>query len=94
VSARAVQQDAYACDIIANATPLGMQASDPMPCDPTAISPRTVVSDVIPKPEMTPFLIAARERGCQVVTGREMVEAQAALGAEFLGLAPARTTAG
>ena len=94
VSARAVQQDTYACDIIANATPLGMQTSDPMPCDPTQISPRTVVSDVIPKPEMTPFLIAARERGCQVVTGREMVEAQAALGAEFLGLAPAPATSG
>ncbi len=93
VNARAVQQNVYECDIIANATPLGMQATDPMPCDPAAISPSTVVSDVIPKPEMTPFLIAARERGCQVVTGREMVEAQAALGAAFLGLTPPPPTA-
>jgi shikimate 5-dehydrogenase len=46
-----------------------------------------LVTDVIPKPDITPFLAAAQRRGCQVVTGREMVEGQAGLIAEFLQLA-------
>jgi len=86
VAARAVQADAYDCDIVANATPLGMKESDALPCDPACIAAGTVVTDVIPKPDITAFLSAAQERGCQVVTGREMVAGQAGLIAEFLGL--------
>ena len=87
--ARAVQTDDYDRDVIANATPLGMKEGDALPCDPDRIAPSTVVTDVIPKPDITPFLAAARARGCKVVTGRDMVEGQAGLIAEFLGLAPA-----
>jgi shikimate dehydrogenase len=82
----ALNADRYACDILANATPLGMREDDPMPCDPARIAPGTIVTDVIPKPEITPLLAAARARGCLVSTGRDMVEAQAGLVAEFLGI--------
>jgi shikimate dehydrogenase len=87
VQARALSEDDCDRDIIANATPLGMKEGDALPCDPARIAPSTLVTDVIPKPDITPFLAAAQRRGCQVVTGREMVEGQAELIAEFLQLA-------
>jgi shikimate dehydrogenase len=86
VKAEAVREDRYDVDILANATPLGLRDGDPLPCDPSRIAARTVVTDVIPKPDITPLLAAARSRGCTVVTGRDMVEGQAGLVAEFLGL--------
>ena len=86
VRARALEQDEYDRDIVANATPLGMKDGDAMPCDPSRIAPGTVVTDVIPKPDITAFLAGAQKRGCQVVTGREMVEGQAGLIADFLDL--------
>jgi shikimate dehydrogenase len=89
VRTEALDADRYDCDVIANATPLGMRDEDPLPCDPERIARSTVVTDVIPKPEITPLLAAARARGCAISTGRDMVEAQAGLVAAFLGLPPA-----
>jgi shikimate dehydrogenase len=86
VHAEVVTADRYDCDILANATPLGMREGDPLPCDPSRIAAATIVTDVIPKPEITPLLEAARARGCTVVTGREMVEGQVELIADFFGL--------
>ena len=54
----------------------GCAKGDPLPCDPSRIAAATVVTDVIPKPDITPLLTAAQARGCAVVTGREMVEGQ------------------
>jgi len=45
----------------------------------------TIVGDVTTKPEITPFLAAARERGCAVLTGRDMVEGQLAAIFRFFG---------
>ena len=90
VKAEAVNEDRYDVDILANATPLGLRDGDPLPCDPLRIPARTVVSDVIPKPAITPLLAAAQARGCTVVTGADMVEGQAGLVADFLGLRSAR----
>jgi shikimate dehydrogenase len=87
VQAEAVSEDRYDVDLLANATPLGLRDGDPLPCDATRIAPRTIVTDVIPKPDVTPLLAAAQARGCAVVTGREMVEGQAGLVAAFFGLA-------
>jgi shikimate dehydrogenase len=86
VETEALTQDRYDVDILANATPLGLRDGDPLPCDPSRIAPSTIVTDVIPKPDVTPLLAAAQARGCRIVTGREMVEGQAALVAAFLGL--------
>ena len=86
VKASAVSEERYDVDILANATPLGLRDGDPLPCDPSRITQRTVVTDVIPKPASTPFLAAAQALGCTVVTGADMVDGQVLLVAEFLGL--------
>jgi shikimate dehydrogenase len=44
----------------------------------------TIVGDVTTKPEVTPFVEAARARGAATVTGRDMYEGQVCeLGAFF-----------
>lgn len=68
-------------DIAINATPLGMAAGDPLPFEPLA----KIVSDVTTKPEITPLLAKARERGCTITSGADMFNAQAARIAEFFG---------
>jgi shikimate dehydrogenase len=72
-------------DLLVNATPTGMQPGDPLPWPVEAIRPGTIVGDVTTKPEITPFLAAARERGCAVLTGRSMVEGQLAAIFRFFG---------
>jgi shikimate dehydrogenase len=72
-------------DLLVNATPAGMQAGDPLPWPVDALRPGTIVGDVTTKPEITPFLAAARERGCPVLTGRNMVEGQLAALFRFFG---------
>jgi shikimate dehydrogenase len=79
-----VEDDRQRCDILINATPLGMRDGDPLPCDPTAVPSASVVSDVITKPEITPFLAAARARGCTVTSGKDIFEAQIRLVTAFL----------
>jgi len=73
-------------DIVVNATPMGLRPEDPLPLDPAALSPRQVVADVIPNPEVTPLVTAARQIGCATVTGRAMHEGQARLAAAYLGI--------
>ncbi|MCP5155819.1 MAG: shikimate dehydrogenase [Ectothiorhodospiraceae bacterium] len=72
--------------IIANATPLGMRAGDPLPLPAERIDPDAFVTDVVTDPVTTPFLEAARSRGCGVQTGPEMTVPQAALFARYLGV--------
>jgi len=73
-------------DIVVNATPMGLSAHDPMPVDPSKLRPWQIVADVIPNPEITPLIEAARQLGCQTVTGRAMHEGQARLAASYLGI--------
>ncbi|MDJ0390735.1 shikimate dehydrogenase [Roseomonas sp. E05] len=73
-------------DIVVNATPLGLRPGDPLPLDPALLSAGQVVADVIPNPEVTPLIAAAREIGCATVTGRAMHEGQARLAAAYLGI--------
>ncbi|HYF07112.1 MAG TPA: shikimate dehydrogenase [Acetobacteraceae bacterium] len=72
--------------IVVNATPLGLAAGDPLPLDPTLLVPGQVVADVIPNPEVTPLVAAARAKGCPTTTGRDMHEGQARLAAAYLGI--------
>ncbi|WP_159992852.1 shikimate dehydrogenase [Roseomonas sp. 18066] len=72
--------------IIVNATPMGLRAGDPMPLDPALLAKDQVVADVIPNPEVTPLIAAARALGCATVTGRAMHEGQARLAAAYLGI--------
>ncbi|KPK08063.1 MAG: hypothetical protein AMJ64_04645 [Betaproteobacteria bacterium SG8_39] len=72
-------------DLAINATPLGMRPGDPLPFDVTGLAPSTAVADVTTKPEITPLLAAARERGCPIATGRDMFEAQTLLAERLFG---------
>lgn len=76
--------DLATADLLINATPIGMQPGDPLPWDLAGLRPGTVVGDVTTKPEVTPFVAAARARGAGTVTGRDMYEGQVReLGAFF-----------
>ena len=81
---RAGAPDLATADILINATPIGMQPGDPLPWDLAALRPGTIVGDVTTKPEVTPFVAAARAKGAATVTGRDMYEGQVReLGAFF-----------
>src|SRR5579871_950643 len=76
-------------DIVVNATPLGMKAGDPLPMDVSRISPAALVGEVVMKEEITPFLAAARERGCEVQVGTDMLFEQIPAYLEFFGFGTA-----
>jgi len=60
-------------DLVVNATPMGMKAGDPLPMDVSRLSAHTFVGEVVMATEMTAFLQAAQERGCQVQVGSDML---------------------
>jgi shikimate dehydrogenase len=82
-------KDPTGFDVIVNATPLGMKEGDPLPMDVARISPSTFVGEVVMKQEITPFLAAARARGCQIQIGIDMLFEQIPAYLEFFGF---RTT--
>jgi shikimate dehydrogenase len=73
-------------DIVANASPLGMQPNDPLPFAPDRLKPGAHVTDVVTEPEISPLLAAARACGLSVQTGRAMAEAQRDIQVTFFGL--------
>lgn len=73
-------------DIVANATPVGMGRDDPYPLDPDLLSPTQLVTEMIMKPRVTPFLRAAKEKGCDTQEGYEALKGQARANLEFFGL--------
>ena len=75
-----------AFDIVVNATPVGMSAGDPLPFDIGAVAPTAIVGDVVLGTAMTPLLLAARERGCEVQVGLDMLFEQIPAYLEFFDL--------
>ena len=73
-------------DIVVNATPLGMRPDDPLPVDPDRLAPGCLVGDVVLSEEVTPFLAAARARGCRTQVGLDMLFEQIPAYLEFFGL--------
>lgn len=65
--------------LVADVTPLGMRAGDPLPVTAERLSAGQVVASAVTKPEITPLLAIAREKGCTTMPGRGMFDAQAAL---------------
>jgi shikimate dehydrogenase len=72
-------------DVVVNATPLGMKEGDPLPMDVSRIAPSTFVGEVVMKQEITPFLEAARARGCAYQVGTDMLFEQIPAYLEFFG---------
>jgi shikimate dehydrogenase len=76
-------------DIVVNATPLGMYDGDPLPMDVSRIGPATLVGEVVMKHEYTPFLRLAKDRGCAIQVGTEMLFEQIPAYLEFFGFGTA-----
>lgn len=72
--------------IVVNATPLGMEAGDPLPLDVSRLSSDTFVGEVVMREAMTTFLQAAAERGCRYQIGTDMLFEQIPAYLEFFGL--------
>ena len=53
-----------------------MRPGDPLPVDPTHLTPDVSVSEIIMSPEITPLLQAAQAKGCRINPGRSMLENQ------------------
>jgi len=76
-------------DLIVNATPLGMKAGDPLPFDMARVAPTTFVGEVVMKQEITPLLLAARDKGCPFQLGTDMLFEMIPAYLEFFGLGTA-----
>jgi shikimate dehydrogenase len=73
-------------DLVVNATPMGMNEGEALPMDVSRISPDTFVGEVVMKTEMTAFLQAAKNRGCRVQVGSDMLFEQIPAYLEYFGL--------
>lgn len=82
-------RDPAGFDLVVNATPLGMKPDDPMPIDVDRIAPGTFVGEVVMKEEYTPLLRAAREKGCPVQVGTDMLFEMIPAYLEFFGFGTA-----
>jgi shikimate dehydrogenase len=89
LNVRSGSNDPTGFDLVVNATPLGMNADDPLPIDASRLSPHTFVGEVVMKQEITPLLAAARQRGCRIQVGTDMLFEQIPLYLEFFGFGTA-----
>lgn len=76
--------DPTGCDMVCNATPMGMADSDPLPVDAALLEPSAFVGDVVAGHGETPLLRAARARGCRTANGDQMVEAVQEMMLDFM----------
>ena len=76
--------DPTGCDMVCNATPMGMAAGDPLPIDASLLKSSMFVGDVIAGHGVTPFLKAAKEAGCKTANGDQMVEAVMEIMMDFM----------
>src|SRR5215212_5078067 len=72
------------CDLVCNATPMGMEDGDPLPVDTELLSSSMFVGDVIAGHGVTPLLEAAEAAGCKTANGGHMVEAAQDVLADFM----------
>jgi shikimate dehydrogenase len=76
--------DPSGCDLVFNATSMGMNDSDPLPIDTTTLTSSMFVGDVIAGHVQTPFISAATAAGCKTANGGDMVLAAQDLIADFM----------
>ena len=62
-----------------------MNDGDPLPVDVERIDAGSFVGEVVMKQEITPFLRAARDKGCAVQVGTDMLFEQIPAYLEFFG---------
>jgi len=76
--------DPTGCDLVCNATPMGMDEGDPLPVDASLLTSSMFVGDVIAGHGVTPLLEAAESAGCNTANGGHMVEAALDVMADFM----------
>jgi shikimate dehydrogenase len=76
--------DPTGCDLVFNATPMGMEDGDPLPVDAALLTSSMFVGDVIAGHGVTPFIEAAQAAGGKTANGGQMVEAVQDLMADFM----------
>lgn len=89
IKVRTGSNDPAGFDVVVNATPLGMKPDDPLPFDVARIAPETFVGEVVMKSEYTPLLKAARDKGCAVQVGTDMLFEMIPAYLEFFGFGSA-----
>ena len=82
-------KDPAGFDVVVNATPLGMKPDDPLPFDVSRIAPSTFVGEVVMKSEYTPLLQAAKDKGCAIQVGTDMLFEMIPAYLEFFGFGTA-----
>lgn len=80
-----VSSDPAGFDLVVNASPLGLRATDPLPCDVARLEPHAALVDIVMKNYPTPVVRAARARGLHAEPGFEMLIQQAHLYLDFFG---------
>ncbi|MDM0044762.1 ThiF family adenylyltransferase [Variovorax dokdonensis] len=78
--------DPHGFGLVVNATPLGMNADDPLPFDVDRLQSGTMVGEVVMRSETTALLAAAQARGCKVQVGTDMLFEMIPAYLEFFGL--------
>jgi shikimate dehydrogenase len=81
----AADNDPRGFDLIVNASPLGLEQSDPLPVDVNAIARHAAVCDILMKNQPTPLLRAALARGLVAEPGFDMLIQQTPLYLDFFG---------
>lgn len=77
--------DPSGCDMVCNATPMGMAQGDPLPVAANLLTSSMFVGDVVTGDDgTTPFLEAARAADCKTANGVLMVEAVRAIMVDFM----------
>ncbi|MBS0447215.1 MAG: shikimate dehydrogenase [Proteobacteria bacterium] len=76
-------KDPRGCDIVVNATSVGLHDDD-QSIDVGGLAPSTLVAEVIMKPEKTALLRAAEARGLAIQQGRHMLDCQMDLMFDFM----------
>ena len=64
--------------LVVNATPLGMNAGDPLPIRPEATPGAVAALDLVYRPGETAWVLAQRKAGRRAADGREVLLAQGA----------------
>lgn len=79
------------CDLVVNASPLGMRGQPPLAFDWSHAPPGAIAYDIVTDPVETEFLHQARAKGHRALDGLNMLIGQAALAFEkFFGVSPRR----
>jgi shikimate dehydrogenase len=82
----AASADPAGFDLVINATPLGLEPTDPLPFDVDRLDPGAAVVDILMKSRPTPLLRACEARGIRAFPGFEMMLRQMPEYLAFFGM--------